>query len=219
MVVFQLYSKLLIIWSGTWKFSAQDISQVSQTRRGSLLILASERKLDGYIRVADLVDGNAYYWSSVNPTTYPGYPAKLSPMGEAVHKNGGIWIAQDAPGFNALLIGGTTTVDRNDGETFHKEINAAMASSSDALGIISWNELSENSYKEPSQKYGTRYLDVLSQALKVPSPNIVEFDSSLPDHVLSEVIPGSRIIALGGFAGVIIISLMLIFLRKSSEKL
>ena len=35
-------------------------------------ILASERNVDGYRRLADLVDGDAYYWASVNPRTYPG---------------------------------------------------------------------------------------------------------------------------------------------------
>ena len=51
---------------------------MTQPRRDSLLILASERNVDGYRRVADSVDGNAYYWASVNPTTYPGQAEKLA---------------------------------------------------------------------------------------------------------------------------------------------
>ena len=54
-----------------------------------------------------IVDGNAYYWSSVNPDTFPGYPEKLIEMGEAVHENMDIWIAPAAPGFDARLVGGT----------------------------------------------------------------------------------------------------------------
>jgi hypothetical protein len=177
------------------------------------LILASERDLDGYTRLATMVDGDAYYWSSVNPATFPGYSNKLIQMSQAVHNNNGLWIAPAAPGFDARLIGGTSIVDRNNGDTFRTEINTAMASSPDALGIISWNEFSENSYIEPSQKYGTQYLDILKEIQITPAPNVVEFDSSIPDRTYPEVIPGSRIIALGGLASLIIISMFVIFRR------
>ena len=160
---FQLFSKPMIIWSGTWKFSTPDIEQVTKSRRSSLLILASERDLAGFTRLANFVDGEAYYWSSVNPDTYPGYQNKLDQLSQAVHQNNGLWIAPAAPGFDARQIGGTTTVERKNGDTFRIEINTAMASSPDALGIISWNEFSENSYIEPSQKYGSQYLDLLAR--------------------------------------------------------
>ena len=214
MAPFQIYSKPLVIWSGTWKFSTQDIEHVTKSRREALLLLASERTLDGYTRLANLVDGDAYYWSSVNPATYPGYQTKLDQMGQLVHKNNGLWIAPAAPGFDARLIGGTSIVDRNNGDTFRTEINAAMTSSPDALGIISWNEFSENSYIEPSQKYGTQYLDILSQTLKTPGPKIVEFDSSIPDRIFSEVVPGSRLVALGGLAGLVLVSLVIIIRHR-----
>jgi hypothetical protein len=214
MSAFQLFSKPLVIWSGTWKFSIQEIEQVTKSRRGQLLLLASERNLDGYTRLANLVDGNAYYWSSVNPATYPGYQDKLTQMSQAVHNNNGLWIAPAAPGFDARLISGTTVVDRNNGDTFRTEINAAMASSPDALGIISWNEFSENSYIEPSQKYGTQYLDILSQIYNAPAPKLIEFDSSIPDRIYAEVLPGSRLVALGGLASLIVISSIIIIRRR-----
>jgi hypothetical protein len=178
------------------------------------LLLASERNLDGYNRLAQLVDGNAYYWSSVNPSTYPGYQDKLNQMSQAIHQNNGLWIAPAAPGFDARLIGGTTVVDRSNGQTFRNEINAAMASSPDALGIISWNEFSENSYIEPSQKYGTEYLDILRQISNTPTPQLVEFDSSIPDKIYPEVLPYSRLLALGGLAGLVVISSIIIMRRK-----
>jgi hypothetical protein len=212
--VFQLFSKPLVIWSGTWKFSPQDINQVTQTRRDKLLLLASERDVAGYTRLATMVDGNAYYWSSVNPDTYPGYGDKLVQMGQAVHNNGGLWIAPAAPGFDARLIGGTSVVDRKNGETFRTEINTAMASSPDILGIISWNEFSENSYIEPSQKFGSEYLDLLSQIHATSPPQIVEFDSSIPVQTFPEVIPQSRVVALGGILLIILISSIIIYRRK-----
>ncbi len=215
---FQLFQKPLIIWSGTWRFSTQDIAKVTQSRRASLLILASEKNLSGYERVADLVDGDAYYWSSVNPDTFAGYQDKLAAMSQAVHAHRGLWIPPAAPGFDARLIGGTSVVDRKNGETLRTQINTAMASSPDALGIISWNEFSENSYIEPSKQYGYQYLDILSQVNHLPPPNIPQFDSSLPSGTYSEVLPHSRLIALGAIAVIILAAFVLIGRRNRLNK-
>lgn len=211
---FNLFNKPVVIWSGTWMFTTQEIAQVTQTRRASLLLLASERNLDGYSRLASLVDGNAYYWSSVNPDTNQGYADKLVAMSTAVHKNGGLWIPPAAPGFDARLIGGSTIVDRKDGQTFRTQINTAMSSSPDALGIISWNEFSENSYIEPSQTYASQYLDILSAIDRLPSPAGAEFDSSQPTAVFPDAIPWSRTIALGGLTSVILTGIIMILRRK-----
>jgi hypothetical protein len=39
---------------------------------------------------------------------------------------------------------------------------AATAAQPDMIGLISWNEFSENSHVEPSRRYGSRYLEVLA---------------------------------------------------------
>lgn len=211
---FSLFPKPMIIWSGTWQFSAQDIGRVTQGRRDSLLILASEKNVADYLRVADLVDGNAYYWSSVNPETFPGYLNKLQDMGDAIHQRDGLWIAPAAPGFDARLVGGTSLVERKDGGTFRAQINAAMSSSPDALGIVSWNEFSENSHIEPSEAYGSTYLDVLSGINQLPAPNIGEFDSSEPAATYPEIVSNSRAIALGGLAVILLTGFIVIVRRR-----
>ena len=164
--VFDIYNKPLVIWSGTWKFSPQDIATVTQTRRDKLLILASDRDVAGYQRLAGSVDGDAYYFSSVDPDTFPNYLGKLTAMGQSIHSHSGLWIAPAAPGFNSRLLGGTTVVDRKDGATLRTEMNVAMQSSPDVIGLISWNEFSENSYVEPSLNYGKRYLDILTSIIQ-----------------------------------------------------
>jgi len=68
------------------------------------------------------------------------------------------------------MVGGTSIVDRKDGQTLRLEYAAAVNSSPDVLGLISWNEFSENSYVEPSQKFGMRYLDVLRELRSTPVP-------------------------------------------------
>lgn len=212
---FNIFEKPVVIWSGTWKFSPEEIAQVTKDRRDSLLILASERNLEGYQRLAEMVDGNAYYWSSVNPETFPGYLEKLTKMGEAVHQNSSLWIPSAAPGFDARMVGGTSIVDRNNGDTFRTEINTAMASSPDALGIISWNEFSENSHIEPSETYGSKYLAILGEINHLPPPAIGEVDSSEPAGVFQETINNSRTVALGGLVIVVLTGLIVIARRRS----
>ena len=169
--VFDLFDKPMVIWSGSWEFSVPDIASVVQDKRDRLLILASEKNVEGYQRLSGLVDGDAYYWSSVNPYTHEGYLEKLVAMSDAIHATGGLWIAPAAPGFDARLIGGSRAIDRRDGETLRAELNVALQSSPDAIGLISWNEFSENSHIEPSQEHGDHYLEVIAEILPImPHP-------------------------------------------------
>jgi hypothetical protein len=210
---FQLFSKPMVIWSGTWKFTPEEISSVTSTRRDRLLILSSEKNLDGYRRIASLVDGDAYYWSSVNPDTYTGYQDKMVSLSDEIHKNAGIWIPPAAPGFDARLVGGTTVVDRKNGDTLRTQINTAMGSSPDALGIISWNEYSENSQIEPSKNYGTTSLDVISTINHLPLVTVANFDSSEPSGTFQQWFKGTRSLALGGLAVLIVTGFVVLIVR------
>lgn len=159
--VFTVFGKPLVIWSGTWKFSIEDITRAAGPVRDRLLVLGSEKNPAGYERIASAVDGDAYYWSSIDPDRDTGAAAKLAAMGTAVHRHKGLWIAPFAPGFDARQIGGRRMIDRRDGETLRRQYAAAIKSSPDALSLISWNEFSENSHVEPSVRYGDRDLTVL----------------------------------------------------------
>lgn len=186
---FRGFSKPLVIWSGTWKFSPADVTRVTRPVRGRVLVLATERNVKGYERLAGAVDGDAYYWSSVNPDTFPGYSQKLDVLATAVHQRHGLWIAPAAPGFDARKIGGTSVVPRDQGRTLLRECAAAYASKPDVLGLISWNEFSENTYIEPSKSYGSLYLNTAascrpgSKALPSGSSGShYDIDSSGPGH-------------------------------------
>ncbi len=160
-VFLRLGGKPLTVFSGTWAFSPAAVATVTGPVRGALQVLATEKSAAGFRRLATVTDGDAYYWSSVNPDTYPDFGAKLANMSAAIHQDGKYWVAPFAPGFDARMVGGALRVDRKDGQTLQRQYAAAVSSSPDVLGLISWNEFSENSYVEPSQRYGTRYLDVL----------------------------------------------------------
>src|SRR6266508_576093 len=116
----------------------------------------------------------------------------------SVHAHDGLWIAPAAPGFDARLIGGTRIIDRKDGATLRQQMDAAVQSSPDAIGLISWNEFSENSYMEPSINYGTRYLEVLADIRGTSFPKYTDFDSSEPgttEYRLSNLV---LLVAVGG---------------------
>ncbi len=164
----RVFSKPVVIWSGTWKFSARQIDTVTRSRREKLLILGTAKNVKDYQRIAHLLDGNAYYWSSVNVDTNKTYEAKLNDMANAIHSRNGLWIAPAAPGFDARMIGGTQVIDRKDGYTLRRQMEAATSASPDAIGLISWNEFSENSHVEPSETFGRRYLDVLREIRQTP---------------------------------------------------
>ena len=173
--------KPAIIWSGTWKFATADVRSVAATFRPHMLVLASERNVAGYQRLSGGVDGNAYYWSSANPAAKPArYEGKLRAMGEAVHADGGLWIAPAAPGFDARLVGGTMVIPRDGTATLQREIGVALRSSPDAVGLISWNEFSENTQIEPSERYGDAALRALGARATLPVPTATAFDSSAP---------------------------------------
>ena len=137
--------------------------------------------MDGYRRVADLVDGNAYYWASVNPATYPGYPEKLAEMGRG-----------DPRARRPLDPAGGTGLRRAAGRRHECRASAATVRPSarsstprrrrhpDAIGLISWNEFSENTHIEPSRTHGSRYLRLVGDLRGAKLPELRDFDSSEP---------------------------------------
>jgi Glycosyl hydrolase family 99 len=174
---FRLFGRRpVVIWSGTWKFPARAIAAVKRQIGSRLQLLASEKNVAGYLRVAPYVDGDAYYWSSADLTT-PGYPTKLVAMGRAVHAHGGLWIAPAASGFDGRLLGGSRVVPRRNGATLRREFAGALSSSPDAVGLISWNEFSENSQIEPSRNFGFRYLRVVANITGTRAAAIPDFNS------------------------------------------
>jgi hypothetical protein len=214
--VFAADPKPVLIWSGTWEFTPQEINSITAGYRHYLTILASERQLEGYKRLIGMVDGNAYYWSSADPLETPNYREKLNQMGELVHENGGMWVAPAAAGFDARLIGGTRVIERRDGDTLREAMNAAVASSPDAVGIISWNEFSENSHIEPSVNYGKTALEVLADRDLGQIPQIYDFDSNAP--ATTDVGSLYPILVLGGAFAFVVGNIVVIARRERKYK-
>jgi hypothetical protein len=210
----------LVVWSGTWEFTAHDVASVTALHRSELLILASEKNVRGYERLATSVDGNAYYWSSVDPATYPDYQGKLDSMSAAVHAHDGLWIAPAAVGFDGRLVGGERVVERAGGENLRIQMNAATRSSADAIGLISWNEFSESSHVEPSVNYGDESLATLADIRHAQPPDIGDLSGPLPEpgtEPASPIIDFEKVIALGFLVAVIGLGVVAIALRRRAE--
>jgi hypothetical protein len=155
----------LIIWTGTDEFSVRDVQRVRSALSGRAELLAASKSVSGYERVADLVDGNAYYWSSANPAA-EATSTKLTEMGAAVHAHHGLWIAPAASGFDGRTLGRTRVIPRDAGMTLTRSLAVAFATRPDAVGVISWNEWSENTYIEPGERYGQQELVALRNFLQ-----------------------------------------------------
>ena len=88
--VFSIQGMPLVVWSGTWKFTPRQIAGVTQQVRGRIRVLASQRDAAEYQAVAPWVDGDAYYWSSLDPRVDTHAAERLAALAAAVHTTGGL---------------------------------------------------------------------------------------------------------------------------------
>jgi hypothetical protein len=175
--VFNIFDKPLVIWTGSDLQTQAEIEHTVGPVRERLLVLGNAKSVDEVEAAGGAVDGQAYYWSSVDPSR-GDTGRKLTEMARAVHTRGGIWIAPVAPGFDARLLGGDTQVPRRDGTTLRLSFAAARGSDPDAIGMISWNEFSENTHIEPSQRYGATDLNTLAEMVGARADIELPGDSS-----------------------------------------
>jgi hypothetical protein len=175
--VFGVFEKPLVIWTGSDRIAPADIERTLRDVRAKLLVLGDAKSVEDCQTSGPVLDGQAYYWSSADPARGTTN-TKLAAMSRAVHGAGGLWIAPAAPGFDARLVGGTKEVPRRAGETLRQSYANALSSSPDAIGVISWNEFSENTHIEPSERYGATDINVLSGLLGAGTGIDVPADSS-----------------------------------------
>jgi len=159
------FARPVIIWTGTADYSAAAICSVRDALAGRAQLLASAKSAADYERVAACVGGDAYYWSSAHPgTSYTR--SRLDALSDAVHRHGGIWLAPASPGFDGRTLHHTRVVARDHGRTLTRSLADAWSSHPDAVGVISWNEWSENTYIEPGRRYGVQELTALADYLR-----------------------------------------------------
>lgn len=80
---------------------------------------------------------------------------------------GGYFVATAMPGFDESRLGRANPVvrGRGNGDYFRRSFAGAAAATPHMIIITSWNEFPENSHIEPSQQYGTFYLDLAREMI------------------------------------------------------
>ncbi|GGL89758.1 endo-1,3-alpha-glucanase family glycosylhydrolase [Micromonospora yangpuensis] len=200
--VFDIFDRPVVIWNGSERFDPDEIAETTREARRDLLVLGTAKNVEAVESSRSALDGQAYYWSSADPES-DRVADRLDAMARAVRQGGGLWIAPVTPGFDARLIGGRRQVGRRDGETLRASFAAARHSAPDAIGVISWNEFSENTHIEPSERFGATYLRVLADLLEVSLDPDVSPESSQADGEYRALPPwvallaGAGVLALG----------------------
>jgi hypothetical protein len=197
-----LGTRPLVALSGTWHYSEDELRSITEPVASRLTVLATEKNVADYERVAATVQGELYYWSSGDPQETRGYQQKMLDMADAVRAHCGIWVAPVMPGYDARELGGTQVVDRRDGATLRSSWQAALATVPHVIGVISWNEFSENTHIEPSTSFGTRYLEVLAELTGADPIAAKELDSSGPQGTGS---PARAALTVGAALGLVVL--------------
>jgi hypothetical protein len=155
----------LVSWMGSSSYRPEEIRTASASLRSEIALIGNEHRLENWERgVADSFDGDHWYWSSQNPATNPASFAQLRALASAIHDEDKLWLAPIAPGFNISNFGlGGSCVPREQGETMRRLYESNVTSQPDLWLVISWNEFLENTYVQPSLRYGSRYLDLIRE--------------------------------------------------------
>ncbi len=112
--------------------------------------------------VSSLFDGDGWYWSNENPYSNPHAFKALDALARTLHAQHKLWFSPLGVGYNKSNFGGGgSCVPRKGVETLRRLYAGNLQSAPDGWMLISWNEFFENTYIEPSLRYGTAYLDEL----------------------------------------------------------
>ncbi|HXR41091.1 MAG TPA: hypothetical protein VN738_01720 [Acidothermaceae bacterium] len=162
--------KPTIIWNGSRKYSVSTLKTISDAFRSKARIIGDETKWS--TTRAPYLDGDAYYWSSQNPYSNPQSFKQIASLANAVRASGKnpdgtakVWVSPVAPGYDKQLAGGTSCTPRYGGQTLKKLFDGNLASHPDAWALISWNEITEGTYIDPMQRYGTQDLAMMKSII------------------------------------------------------
>lgn len=161
----------VVTLTGSRKFDDASLIKISNAVRGRIFLVGDESGSTLTDARLALFDGLTYYWSSQNPYTNPGSFNTIKAIGDQVHAAGKLWFAPFTAGYNSNLIGGSSCVPRKNGDTMRALWSGNSASNPDGWGLISWNEIAENTHIMPLQKWGSTYVNVLSSLIGSTTPS------------------------------------------------
>jgi hypothetical protein len=155
--------KPVVTFTGSRKYSDADVQRVSSAVRDRIFLVGDESKSTLTPARLAMFDAITYYWSSQDPFGNPQSFDQVKAMGDMVHAAGKRWYAPLAPGYNSRVLNGTgTCIPRRNGDTLRALWSGNSRSNPDGWGMISWNEIGENTHIMPLQKWGSTYVNVLA---------------------------------------------------------
>ena len=154
--------KPVVMWLDSRKYKIETVRAVSAAARPSVYLVGDETAAS-WPRDGAWLDASSYYWSTQNPQSKFSR-SSIASLADAVHGAGKAWLAPFIAGYNKELVGGSC-VPRNGTKTLDDIWAMNATSQPDGWFGISWNEFVENTYLEPSQAYGTKYLDELQRLI------------------------------------------------------
>jgi hypothetical protein len=169
---YELNGEPVVILQGSWKYDDATLAAI-EAQFGDTFRIIGDETPDSYTpsRGASLY-GVSYYWSTQDPYRNPESFGQLRDFANAVRSTDPnpdgsrkVWWAPFTPGYDGVLLGGSTCIPRADGDTMRALFDGNGATHPDAWTFISWNEIAEGTYVDPMQRYGDRYLQVLQQLL------------------------------------------------------
>lgn len=162
--------KPVVTFTGSRKYSDADVLKISNAVRDRMFLVGDETRATLTSARIAMFDAITYYWSTQDPYGNPQSFTQIKEMGDKVHAAGKRWYAPLNPGYNSQLLDGGTCIPRRNGDTLKAVWNGNLASKPDGWGMISWNEIAENTHIKPMQKWGNTYLNVLSSLIGVSAP-------------------------------------------------
>lgn len=157
-------SEPMVMLMASRRFALATIQAVSSAESASVMLLGDET-YTSWSRDAAYLDGTGYYWSSQDPWKNPQSGQQMASLGSVVHGANKAWFPSFTGGFNTQLIGGSTCIPRNGVQTLDAVWNLNVGSSPQGWFGISWNEIVENTYLQPSRLYGSAALDEIRRLI------------------------------------------------------
>ena len=154
--------KPVVTFTGSRKYSDADVLRISNAVRDRMFLVGDETRATLTPARIAMFDAITYYWSTQDPYGNPQSFNQIKEMGDKVHAAGKRWFAPLNPGYNSQLLDGGTCIPRRNGDTLRSLWNGNLASRPDGWGMISWNEIAENTHIKPMQKWGSAHLNVLA---------------------------------------------------------
>jgi Glycosyl hydrolase family 71 len=191
--------KPVVTFTGSRKYSDADVLRISNAVRDRMFLVGDETRTTLTPARLARFDAITYYWSTQDPYGNPQSFRQIKEMGDKVHAAGKSWYAPLNPGYNSQLLDGGTCIPRRNGDTLRSVWNGNLASNPDGWGMISWNEIAENTHIRPMQKWGNTYLNVLSSLIDVsaPAPAPTATRVTPPTATATAVVPTPTAVNIG----------------------